>query len=446
MLILMNKYLSFFHYTKRYLTFVLKEVVKIMIRQEEIALVIDSQRDSFLKQDVGFIRESLAHIPVADSFATIITGIRRCGKSTLLLQLLRRDYQEAIYLNFDDIRLSGFEITDFTRLHNEIEERNIKVLFFDEIQAVEGWEKYVNQLLRDKYRVFITGSNASMLSVELGTLLTGRHLSMELFPFSYSEYIKFKNLQNNEDAIVQYLKTGGIPEYVKTGMPVILNTLVDDIIMRDIAIRHSVRDVSSLRQLTAFLITNIGNLISANKLVGMFDIKSAATFLEYFSFLKDAYLIDLMPRFSHSLKVQARNPKKVYVMDMGLYTENSISTSENMGRRFENLIYLHLRRTHKQIFYYKDRGECDFITMEKSTIKEAVQACFTINDDNFQREFNGLLEAMQNLNLNQGTIVTLNQRDSFEKDGKIINIVPAEEYFSTSSSSYSSPPLRSPHQ
>ena len=158
-----------------------------MIRQEEIALVIDSQRDSFLKQDVGFIRESLAHIPVADSFATIITGIRRCGKSPLLLQLLRRDYQDAIYLNFDDIRLSGFEITDFTRLHNEIEERNIKVLFFDEIQAVEGWEKYVNQLLRDKYRVFITGSNASMLSVELGTLLTGRHLSMELFPFSYSE-------------------------------------------------------------------------------------------------------------------------------------------------------------------------------------------------------------------------------------------------------------------
>lgn len=446
MLILMNKYLSFFHYTKRYLTFVLKEVVKIMIRQEEIALVIDSQRDSFLKQDVGFIRESLAHIPVADSFATIITGIRRCGKSTLLLQLLRRDYQDAIYLNFDDIRLSGFETTDFTRLHNEIEERNIKVLFFDEIQAVEGWEKYVNQLLRDKYRVFITGSNASMLSVELGTLLTGRHLSMELFPFSYSEYIKFKNLQNNEDAIVQYLKTGGIPEYVKTGMPVILNTLVDDIIMRDIAIRHSVRDVSSLRQLTAFLITNIGNLISANKLVGMFDIKSAATFLEYFSFLKDAYLIDLIPRFSHSLKVQARNPKKVYVMDMGLYTENSISTSENMGRRFENLIYLNLRRLYKQIFYYRDRGECDFITMEKSTIKEAVQACFTINDDNFQREFNGLLEAMQNLNLNQGTIVTLNQRDSFEKDGKVINIVPAEEYFSTSSSSYSSTPLHSPHQ
>ncbi|TFD93765.1 ATP-binding protein [Dysgonomonas capnocytophagoides] len=399
-----------------------------MIRQDEIALVIDSQRDTFLKRDSGFVRDALVNVPVADSFATIITGIRRCGKSTLLLQLLRRDYQDAIYLNFDDIRLSGFEVGDFTRLHREIEKREIKVLFFDEIQVVEEWEKYVNQLLREGYKVFVTGSNASMLSVELGTHLTGRHLSMELFPFSYSEFVKFKGLDNGEDAVMKYLKIGGIPEYVKTGMPVILNTLVDDILMRDIAVRHSVRDVASLRQLTAYLITNIGNLVSANKLVGMFDIKSAATFLEYFSFLKDAYLLEFMPMFSHSLKIQARNPKKVYVMDMGLYTENSISTSENTGRRLENLIFLHLRRKYKQIFYYKDRGECDFVAMEKNTIKEAIQVCLTINDENFDREYNGLLEAMQNLSLKEGTIVTLNQSDRFEKDDMVINMIPVHEY------------------
>ena len=154
-----------------------------MIRQEEIALVIDAQRETFLKRDSGFTRDALSEIPVADSFATIITGIRRCGKSTLLLQLLRRDYQDAIYLNFDDIRLSGFETGDLVRLHREIEKRGIKVLFFDEIQTVKGWETYINQLLREGYKVFITGSNASMLSVELGTHLTGRHLTMELFPF-----------------------------------------------------------------------------------------------------------------------------------------------------------------------------------------------------------------------------------------------------------------------
>lgn len=396
-----------------------------MIRQEEISLVIDSQREVFLKQDSGFSRDALSQIPIVNSFATIITGIRRCGKSTLLLQLLRRDYQNAIYLNFDDIRLSGFETADFTRLHKEIERREIRVLFFDEVQVIENWEKFINQLLREGYKVFITGSNASMLSVELGTHLTGRHLSMELFPFSYSEFIRFKKLNNDENAVIDYLKTGGIPEYVKSSVSYVLNALADDILMRDIAIRHSVRDVNSLRQLTAYLITNIGNLVSANKLSGMFDIKSPATFLEYFSFLKDAYLLDFIPMFSHSLKIQARNPKKVYVTDMGLYTENALSTSDNMGRRLENLVFLHLRRRYKHIFYYKDRGECDFIAIEKNTVKEAIQVCLTITNENFDREYNGLLEAVQNLGLKQGTIVTLNQSDTFEKDGIIIRMISA---------------------
>lgn len=399
-----------------------------MIRQEEIAVVIDAQRETFLMQDSGFIRDALVEIPIADSFVTIITGIRRCGKSTLLLQLLRRDYQNAIYLNFDDIRLSNFETGDFTRLHREIEKRATRVLFFDEIQIIEGWEKYINQLLREGYKVFITGSNASMLSVELGTHLTGRHLSMELFPFSYSEFIRFKELENGESAVKDYLKAGGIPEYIKSGIPAVLNTLVDDILLRDIAVRHSIRDIASLRQLTAYLITNVGNLVSANKLVGMFDIKSPATFLEYFSFLKDAYLLEFIHIFSHSLKVQARNPKKVYVMDMGLYTENSVSTSDNMGRRLENLIFLHLRRKYKHVFYYKDRGECDFVAMEKNAVKEAVQVCLTVNDENFDREYNGLLEAMQNLGLKKGSIITLNQSDIFENDGMTVKMIPAHEF------------------
>jgi len=267
-----------------------------------------------------------------------------------------------------------------------------------------------------------------MLSVELGTHLTGRHLSMELFSFSYLEFIRFKELKNGEGAVLEYLKMGGIPEYIKTEISVVLNTLVDDILMRDIVVRHSVRDISSLRQLTSFLITNIGNLISANKLVGMFDIKSPATFLEYFSFLRDAYLLEFVPIFSHSLKVQARNPKKVYVMDMGLYTENSLSVSDNMGRRLENLIFLHLRRKYKHIFYFKNRRECDFIAMEKNTVKEVIQVCLTINDENFDREYSGLLEAMQNLGVKEGCIVTLNQSDTFEKDDIVVKMIPVYDF------------------
>ena len=403
-----------------------------MLRQEQIASVIDSQRENFLSQGSGFEREALSKVPVADSFATIITGIRRCGKSTLLLQLLRKHYEDAIHINFDDIRLSGFETGDFIRLHKEIADRKIKVLFFDEIQQVEGWEKYINQLLREGYKVFITGSNASMLSAELGTHLTGRHLSMELFPFSYAEYIAFKSLPDTTDSVRIYLESGGIPEYVKTGIGSILNILVDDILMRDIAVRHAVRDVSSLRQLTSYLISNIGNLVSASKLVGMFGIKAPSTFLEYFSYLKDSYLLEFVPQFSHSLKAQARNPKKVYVMDMGLYTENSISTSENQGRRLENLIFLHLRRISKNLFYFKGQGECDFVVMEKNKVTRLVQVCTQITDENFNREYNGLKEAMDALELTEGTIVTMDQTDRFEQDEKIVRVIPAHEYLTKS--------------
>ncbi len=399
-----------------------------MIRQETIELVIDSQRDSFIGQDCGYTRIALPKIPIADSFTTIITGIRRCGKSTLLLQLLKRNYADAIYLNFDDIRLSGFEVADFVRLHNAIKSRGVDVLFFDEIQIVNGWETYVTQLLRERFKVFITGTNASMLSVELGTHLTGRHLSMELFPFSYVEYIGYKGLENSEESVQKYLAQGGIPEYIKSEIPAILTSLMDDILIRDIAVRHSVRDVNSLRQLTTYLVTNIGNLISANKLVGMFNIKTATTFLEYFSYLKDSYLLDFVPIFNHSLKVQARNPKKVYVMDMGLYSENALSTSENYGRRLENLLYLNLRRRYKQIYYYKGSGECDFVVMEKGAITTAIQVCAEINDDNFDREYNGVMEAMTELNLSEGYIVTLNQSDVFESDGKIVRMLPVNEF------------------
>lgn len=399
-----------------------------MIRQEQLALVINSQRNAFLNQESGFIRDAMMHVPIADAFATIITGIRRCGKSTLLLQLLRKDYEDALYLNFDDIRLASFETSDFVRVHREVEKQGIRVLFFDEIQLIKNWETYVNQLLREGYRVFVTGSNAAMLSVELGTHLTGRHLSMELFPFSYSEYIRFKNLDSSAAAVESYLQSGGIPEFLKTGRAEIIYTLVDDILMRDIAVRHAIRDVNALRQLAAYLISNIGNLVSANKLAGMFEIKSATTFLEYFSFLKDAYLLDFVPLFDHSLKVQARNPKKVYVLDMGIYSEVSVTTSDNRGRRLENLIFLHLRQRYKQLFYYKNQGECDFVTLEKGQLKEAIQVCLSINDENFDRELKGVLEAMHDLNIRSGYIITMNQSDVIEKDGLLVKMIPAHEF------------------
>jgi predicted AAA+ superfamily ATPase len=160
----------------------------------------------------------------------------------------------------------------------------------------------------------------------------------------------------------------------------------------------------------------------------MFGIKSPSTFLEYFSYLKDAYLFDFIPLFSHSLKVQARNPKKVYTMDLGLYTQNALTTSENSGRRLENLVFLHLRRKYKDIFYFQAKGECDFVVFEKNTITKAIQVCLKITDENFERELNGLKEAMQLFKLSYGQIVTLNQTDKFVENGMTIELVSANDF------------------
>ena len=405
-----------------------KTTLNKMIRQEEMSAVLNAQAEIFRKKEKGLSREALESVPAVSSFATIITGIRRCGKSTLLRQLMSQKYESAFYLNFEDIRLADFETNDFVRLQKEIEQRNARVLFFDEIQIIPKWEIFIHQMLNEEYTIFITGSNATLLSSELGTHLTGRHIPMELFPFSYSEYLSFRNLTADDNSASAYLHDGGIPEYVKSQAEIILNTLIDDILIRDIAIRNSIKDVNSLRALAVYLLSNVGNLVSAGKLVGMFDIKATSTFLDYFSFYQHSYLLAFVPIFSYSLKVQSRNPKKVYAMDLGLVNEASANFSDATGHKLENLIFLHLRRKSKDICYYKDKGECDFVIIEKGKVTHAIQVCHQINDQNFKREYNGLLEAMEAFNLAEGVIVTTNQADSFEKDGRTIHMVPANQF------------------
>jgi uncharacterized protein len=403
-----------------------------LISQEVIAVVVDSQYEIFKAKETGFEREILIDLPIVDAFAIIITGIRRCGKSTLLLQLLKKKYTDAFYLNFEDIRLAGFETADFTRLNAEVEKRGLKTLFFDEIQLIEAWERFVNQKLNEGYRVFITGSNASLLSKELGTHLTGRHLSTELFPFSYREFVLFKGFDFTQQSFDDYLKMGGFPEYLKSGVGTILRNLLDDILVRDIAVRYGIRDLNTLRLLTIFLITNIGKPISARSLANTFSVKSASTITEYFTFLQNACLIDFVSVFDYSLKKQIRNPRKVYITDLGIFDQVATKFTEELGRKLENAVFLHLRRKSNEIYYFKNEGECDFVVMDRGKYMQAIQVCYHIDDMNMQREMNGLLQTLKFFNSAEGTIVTHNQKDVFEKEGKIIRLVPAHEYLSGS--------------
>ena len=401
-----------------------------MVTQQNIAETIDLQRKELESSSLGIQREVFDLLPQADNFATIVTGLRRCGKSTLLLQKIRQKPDNVLFLNFDDIRLSDFDTSDFNRLHSEIINREVKSVFLDEIQVINKWEIFVHQLLRENYKVFITGSNATLLSVELSTHLTGRNLCFELFPFSYNEFLRFNNLTLYPDTAQEYLLKGGMPEYLKANQAIILSQLVDDILLKDIAVRYGVKDISSLRQMAVYLLSNVGNYLSANKLSGMFNIKSVSTITDYLSFMENSYLFYFVPVFNYSLRIQQRNPRKIYCVDTGMVSVISQSFSKDYGHRLENLVFLHLRRKTKRIYYYKGKGECDFVAVFEQGKKTLTQVCSELNDFNLDREINGMFEALDDLSETQGTIVTLAQTDIFTKDNKTINVLPLHEYLS----------------
>lgn len=402
-----------------------------MKSQALIASILDAQQKEIEKKPLGLLRENLNEVPVVASFATIITGIRRCGKSTLMLQTLKKTKEKALFLNFEDIRLSGFETSDFTRLYKEIEDRQVKLLFFDEIQMTDKWEIFIHQLLNEGYQIFITGSNASMLSRELGTHLTGRHISSELFSFSYQEFLSYNNLDNTVESFDNYLQTGGMPEFVKHRNANILLNLVDDILYRDIAIRYNIRNVSGLRELTVYLMSNIGKPIAARPLTGLFGLSAASTIIEYFEHLRNAYLVDFVSQFDYSLKAQSRNPKKVYATDLGIYNQIKTTFSGDSGRQLENAVFLHLRRKNQNIYFFNKQSECDFVVMDKGKAVECIQVCWQIDDMNMKREFLGLKGALDYFGLKEGVIVTHNQTDLFEEEGIIIKLVSAFKYMTT---------------
>lgn len=399
-----------------------------MILKSTIASVLEAQKANIISLEQGLMRKALNKLPDITSHALIVSGVRRCGKSTLLHQLLREKHPDALYLNFEDTRLYDFEPSDFIRLDSVVSEMAQTVLFFDEIQIVDRWEIYVRQKLDEGCKVVITGSNASLLSRELGTKLTGRQITKELFPFSYTEFSAFRGSGPSADTTRDYMQTGGFPQYVKSGLEEIMHHLFEDILIRDIAVRYGVRDVRTLQRLALYLVSNVGRLITGNRLKTMFEAGSTSTIMDYLSYFEYTYLFHFVPKFSYSLRKRLVNPRKVYAIDTGLINANSGSFTDDFGSLFENLIFLHLRRQWKEIYYFSEKGECDFVVSERGTVREVVQVCYELNPDNMDRELNGLFEAMAHFDLKEGLLVTLNQADEFERAGMTARVIPAHDY------------------
>ena len=396
-----------------------------MLTKNELKEVILSQREHINTFNKGTPRDKGKDLTINESFALIITGIRRCGKSTFLNQLLRKQ-KTGYYLNFEDPRLNDFEFSDFNKIEEIMKELYGEkgVYFFDEVQNVEQWEKFIRYLVDKKEKVLVTGSNASLLSKELGTKLTGRHLQIELFPFSFKEFLVMTNKKPSTETFEEYSSNGGFPEHIKRKNPEILHELLYDVVAKDIAVRFGIKNTTVLNKILLHLISNASKEFSYNSIKKMFSVKSVQSVIDYIYYFENAYLIFLVPRISYSYKQQQINPKKVYSIDTGFSYANSVSFSKDKGKILENVVFLGLRRHWKEIFYFKEDNECDFVVKEKEKIISALQVCFQLTEDNKNREIKGLLECLKKFRLTEGSIITYNQEDRFLIDGKKITVQP----------------------
>ncbi|OGN62704.1 MAG: hypothetical protein A3F09_02250 [Chlamydiae bacterium RIFCSPHIGHO2_12_FULL_49_11] len=377
---------------------------------------------------------------VNDPSIMIISGIRRSGKSTIQrisqLELAKSDY----YLNFDDERLIQFKVEDFQMLLEVLIELfgEQSTFYFDEIQNIEGWERFIRRLYEQGKKIYITGSNAKLLSKELGTHLTGRYIQLEVYPLSFREIILHKYpdilskkaLSTNDTGMIlhhfsNYLNNGGIPEYVKFEKAEYLKDLFDGILYRDIITRYKINDERSLQEVVYYFASNIGKEFSYTKLGKIVGISSPHTIANYCNYLEQCYLCFFVNRYSHSLKKQIQYNKKCYMIDPAIIRITGFRISEDRGRLLENIVFLHLKRLGKEVYFHKDQKECDFVLREGNHIVEAIQVTAHLSNEEIKkREISGLVEAMKAYNLQKGLILTENEHDLIEVDGIQIIVTP----------------------
>lgn len=398
------------------------------------AVVLD-QSAAMGRLGLGYPRDAL---PYAEGLLKaraniVVTGHRRAGKSVFLLQLMDRHFKgQFYYLNFADERLIDFDVHDFQVLH-ELLLRHFgerKVFLLDEIQGRRGWDRFVARMYEAGNRFFITGSNATLLSKEISTYLTGRHLDIEMYPFSFREFLGYRKFgenpltTNGKVAVLklfdEYLQNGGFPEVVTSQNTEILRTIYEDVINKDILARYIVEDSAALKKIALFLISSFAKEASYTSIKNSFGLGSTNTAKKYVTYLTNTFMMFEVPKFSYSPKEQTYL-KKIYCIDTGMINKMAFTASANMGRLLENLVFIELKRRKKQVFYWKSTAgrEVDFIVVDRGKPVEAIQACHDLGSHNLERETGALKEAMQELGIKKGTIITYDQ-DRAEKGFRIM--------------------------
>ena len=416
-------------------------------------------KETFKKLIVNFHERIFPHIaereyqiPTDTKKIVSLIGVRRSGKTYILFSIIEKlrkviDPENIIYINFEDDRLYPLGLKDLDNLmegYYELfpQKRDEKVyLFLDEVQNVEGWERYIRRVDDTlDLQLFITGSSSKLLSSEIATSLRGRTITYEIFPFSFREYLQYREIEINlyssksvsyiQNAFSSYLVNGGFAETFDETPDVqkrILKDYLDLIIYKDVVERYAIKNQSLLKHLIKYLFVNMGTLISVNKLYN--DYKSQGykvgkdTLHDYISYLQEAYALFTTPIHRHSVREEQRNPKKLYAIDNGFKKLFSISISDDYTKLYENLAFLHLRRTSDEVYYFKQKQEVDLYV--KRDKEQLVNVSYLIEDEKtLAREVNALVEGMEYFNLSKSYLVTASRDETIEVDGRVIEIVP----------------------
>ncbi len=367
----------------------------------------------------------------------IISGIRRCGKSSLLKLISKKVEGKELYLNFDDIRLTDFNTDNFEDVQSiaiELLDKGKITYFLDEIQNIQHWERWVNNLYAQDIKVFITGSNSNLLSSEISTYLTGINKVINLFPFSFMEYLRIKNVEVSKQMtstqistifkhFKDYIDTGGFPLVIRNDDLQLSKQYFEDILNKDILSRYQIKQVKEIKDLLLYLFSNIGKPYSYSTLKQVTGIKSLSTIKNYIDYFRNVFLLYTLDRFDYSVAKQKVSSSKPYAGDNSFLKIVAFNFTENRGKRLENLVFLHLLRSGKDVYYHLDKKECDFVVKDGLKVSSAIQVCLDIsNPETRKREIEGLLSAMAKYKLKEGLILTMEHEETVK--AKNITIKP----------------------
>jgi uncharacterized protein len=415
-------------------------------------IILENQQFQFPE-----IKERNLEIPNNIGIIVSLIGTRRSGKTYLLykkiVDLIKNgiDRNKIVLINFEDerIELNGNNldliIQSYRELFPEINLSDV-YFFFDEIQNTNSWEKFIRRIFDTLSRnIFITGSNSKLLSTEIATELRGRTLTIKVFPLSLSEYLRFNgvstdfSLQKNRSKIIQqtekFLTQGGFPETLFLAEKYQIKLLQDYLnimIFRDIVERYKVSNIDVLKFFIKKLFASVTKPFSINKTYN--DLKSQGYKIsnnylyDFFDYCNDIFLCQTIRKFDYSEIKQAKSDTKSYIIDTGLLSAIEFSVSKNKGKLLENMVFLELLKSEKEIFYYKNKYECDFIVKESNIVP--IQVCYSLNNQETRdREIRGLLEAANYLNVKNGIIITFDEEEIFKMTDVEIEVVPVYKYF-----------------